>query len=372
MGWTNKAVMKRRAGLGRWGENMVGQIVSWPRRLSVLAAIAAAIFIAAESMTAQAQTSRGPVTLAIGSAAGGGYDQYARLTARFLQRELPGNPTVVPKNMTGAGGIVVLNWTYNSAPRDGTVIASSQGSAIFAPLQGMAGSQYDPRQFNYLISLGDLKNMLIVWHTSPVKSLDDVFNKGMELGNVAGDSSIIPAMLNRLIGTKFKIIAGYPGTNAVSLAVERGEVDGTINLEWGSIKAVRSNWLTEKKIRVLLQITFNPLSEMSDVPSIEKYIKTTEDRDMLQILLAKQDIGRPFMAPPGVAAEIVAEQRRILEKISKDPEFLAEAEKQRLSIDPSPGTELEALVNRIYAIPQSTIDALHREMKLAESGSVER
>ena len=332
----------------------------------------AAVLIAAVSFDAQAQPARGPVTLAIGSAAGGGYDQYARLTARFLQRELPGNPTVVPKNMTGAGGIVVLNWMFNAAPRDGTAIASTQGSAIFAPLQGMTGSQYDPRQFNWLISLGDLKNMLIVWHSSPVVSLDDVFAKGLARGNVAGDSAIIPAMLNRLLGTKFKIIAGYPGTNAVSLAVERGEVDGTINLEWGSLKAVRANWLAEKKIRVLMQITFNPLPEMSDVPSIEKFIKSTEDRDMLRILLAKQDIGRPFLAPPGVAPEIVAEQRRILEKISKDAQFLAEAAGMRLSIDPSPGTELEDLVNRIYAIPQSTIEHLHREMKLAESGVTAR
>jgi tripartite-type tricarboxylate transporter receptor subunit TctC len=335
----------------------------------------AAALLATSSPFAHAQPARAvssPVTLAIGSAAGGGYDQYARLTARFLQRELSGSPTVIPKNMTGAGGILVLNWMYNSAPRDGTAIASTQGSAVFAQLQGMPGAQYDPRQFNWLISLGDLKNMLIVWDTSPVRSVEDVFTKGMVLGNVTGDSSIIPAMLNRLIGTKFKIITGYPGTNAVALAVERGEVDGTINLEWGSLKSTRANWLDEKKIRILMQVTFNPLAEMSDVPSIKKYVKSDEDRDMLQILLAKQDIGRPFLAPPGLAPDIVAEQRRIFEKIAKDPEFLAEAEKQRLSIEPSPGAELDALVKRVYAIPESTIEHLHREMKLAESGIVER
>jgi tripartite-type tricarboxylate transporter receptor subunit TctC len=334
--------------------------------------VALAAVVAAAPVHAQVRAPSGPVTLAIGSAAGGGYDQYARLTARFLQRDLPGNPTVVPKNMTGAGGIVVLNWVYNSAPRDGTAIASTQGSAVFAPLQGMAGAQYDPRQFNWLISLGDLKNMLITWHTSPVHTVEDVFTKGMVLGNVAGDSSVIPAMLNRLIGTKFKIIAGYPGTNAVALAVERSEVDGTMNLEWGSLKSTRADWLAGKKIRILMQVTFNPLKEMAEVPSVVKYIKSDEDRDMLQILLAKQEIGRPFLAPPGVAPEIVAEQRRVLEKIAKDPEFLAEAEKLRLPIDPSPGEELDALVKRVYAIPQTTIDHLRREMKLAESGIVAR
>ena len=345
----------------------MAQHFAW--RTAVASIGVAAIAVAASPAHSQA---RGPVTLAIGSAAGGGYDQYARLTARYLQRELPGNPTVIAKNMTGAGGIVVLNWMYTAAPRDGTAIASTQGSSVFAPLQGMAGAQYDPRGFNWLISLGDLKNILLVRSDSSIKTLKDVFDKGMALGNVAGDSSIIPAMLNRLLGTKFKVITGYPGTNAVALAVERGEVDGTINLEWGSIKSTRANWLEEKKVRLLLQITFNGVPELPDVPTIVKFIKSDEDRDMLQILLAKQDIGRPFLAPPGVAPEIIAEQQRILEKIAKDAEFLSEAEKMRLPVDPTPGRELKALVDRVYAIPQSTIEHLHREMKLAESGIVTR
>lgn len=326
----------------------------------------------ANPANAQGRMGSGPVTLAIGSAAGGGYDQYARLTARYLQRELPGNPTVIAKNVTGAGGIVILNWAYNSAPRDGTVIATTQGSSVFAGLQGMPGAQYDPRNFNWLISLGNLTNMLLVWHTSSVNTIDDVMNKGMALGNVAGDSSIIPAMLNRLIGTKFKIIAGYPGTNAVALAVERGEVDGSINIEWGSLRAVRADWLAENKVRILMQVTFHPVSELKNVPSVNDFIKSDEDRDMLQILLAKQDIGRPFLAPPGVAPEIVAMQRAVLEKISKDSEFLADAEKMQLAIEPTPGQDLDALVKHIYSIPQSTIDKLHIEMKLAESGIVTR
>ena len=288
------------------GQSLARRFV-WP-----LIGAVALVAGASSSGLAQSRAGSGPITLAIGSSAGGGYDQYARLTARYLQRELPGNPTVIAKNVTGAGGIVVLNWTYNSAPRDGTVISSTQGSAVFAGLQGMAGAQYDPRRFNWLISLGNLTNMLIAWHTSPVKTIDDVMNKGMALGNVAGDSSIIPAMLNRLIGTKFKVITGYPGTNAVALAVERGEVEGTINLEWGSLKSTRAEWLADKKIRILMQVTFHPLEEMKNVPSVDDFIRTDEDRDMLQILLAKQDIGRPFLAPPGVAPEIVAMQRSVL------------------------------------------------------------
>jgi tripartite-type tricarboxylate transporter receptor subunit TctC len=345
---------------------------NWLRRSPWLVGLAVLAFGVSPPVCAQEHAGSGPVTLAIGSAAGGGYDQYARLVARYLQRDLPGNPAVIARNVNGAGGIVVLNWAYNSAPRDGTAIVSTQGSSIFAALQGMTGAKYDPRKFNYLINLGDLRNMLIVWHTSPVRTLDDVFDKGMALGNVAGDSSIVPAMLNRLIGTKFKVIAGYPGTSAVALAVERGEVDGTINLEWASLKATRANWLAEKQIRILMQVTFHPVSELKNVPSVDKFVKSDEDRDMLQILLAKQEIGRPFLAPPGVAPTIVADQRRVLQKIVADPEFLAEAQKVKLSIDPSTGEEMEELVDRLYSIPQATIDKLHREMKLAESGIVHR
>jgi tripartite-type tricarboxylate transporter receptor subunit TctC len=327
------------------------------------------ILIAALSNTAHAA---GPITLSIGSAAGGGYDQYGRLTARYLQRELPGNPNVVAKNVTGAGGIMVLNWAYAVAPRDGTQIVTTQGSSVFADILGVKGAQYDPRQFNWLISLGNLTNMLLVWHTSPIMTADDVFKREMVLGNVAGDSAIIPAMLNRLIGTKFKVIAGYPGTNDVALALERGEVEGAINLEWGSIQSTRSEWLKDKKIRILMQVTFHPLNEMKDVPSLGNFGKNGEDRDMLQLLYAKQDIGRPYLAPPGTPASIISIQRAALMKIAKDPDFLVDAAKMQLTVDPTPGEDLDALVKRVYAIPQATIDKLHSEMKLAASGVVER
>jgi tripartite-type tricarboxylate transporter receptor subunit TctC len=336
---------------------------------SVGRSIGAGILIVGMAGVAQAA---GPITLSIGSAAGGGYDQYGRLTARYLQRELPGNPTVIAKNVTGAGGIMVLNWAYAVAPRDGTQIVTTQGSSIFADILGVKGAQYDPRQFNWLISLGNLTNMLLVWHTSPIMTADDVFKREMVLGNVAGDSAIIPAMLNRLIGTKFKIIAGYPGTNDVALAMERGEVEGAINLEWGSIQSTRADWLKDNKIRILMQVTFHPLEEMKDVPSLGDFVKSDEDRDMLQLLYAKQDIGRPYLAPPGTPADIIAVQRTAMMKIARDPDFLADAAKMQLTVDPTPGEDLDALVKRVYAIPQPTIDKLHTEMELAAGGVVER
>lgn len=307
-----------------------------------------------------------PITLAIGSAAGGGSDQYGRLLARHLPRFLPGAPLIIAKNMNGASGILVLNWAYTSAPRDGTAIANPTGSSVMAPLQGMAGAQYDPRKFNWLYSIGNLTNMLVVWHASAFHTLDDVKTKPLLLGNGAGDTATIPAMINRLGGTKFKIISGYPGTNAVSLAMERGEVDGTMNLEWGTLQAVRGDWLREKKIRIPLQVTFRPVAGLPDVPSLNDIITKPDDRAMMEILMAKQDVGRPYIAPPGVAPEIVASQRAAFERTAADSEFLADAAKMNLLVEPTSGADLEALVAKIYATPQAIVDRLHEEMTIAE------
>jgi tripartite-type tricarboxylate transporter receptor subunit TctC len=312
-----------------------------------------------------------PITLAISSEAGGGEDQYARLLARYLQRELPGKPPVVPRTMVGASGVLALNWAYNSAPRDGTVIVTTQGPAVLAPLQGNEGAQFDPRLFGWLGSIGRITNVLIAWHSSPVASLDEVFKTGMVLGNGSSDTAIVPAMMNRMVGTRFKIIAGYAGTNAVALAMERGEVDGTLNLEWGSLRAVRADWLAEKKIRILMQVTFHPVADLPDVPALGTFVRSPEDREILSLLLAKQDIGRPFLTPPGEPPEIVAVQQAAFLKIARDPDFLADADKLRLAVDPTPGPDLAALIARLYAVPRATSDRLRREMERAKS-SIER
>jgi tripartite-type tricarboxylate transporter receptor subunit TctC len=334
---------------------------------AVFGAVLAVIFAAA----ADAQ-SRAPITLAISSEAGGGGDQYARLVARHLQRELPGNPPIIPKNMVGASGVLLMNWGASAAARDGSVILATQGPSVLAPLQGLAGAQYDPRKFSFLLSIGNLTNMLVVWHSAPVVTVEDVRTRGMVLGNGSTETAIIPAMLNRLIGTRFKIIAGYPGTNAVALAMERGEVDGTVNIEWGSLRAVRANWLAEGKIRIPLQVTFHPVPELPGVPSIADFVRDDEQRDMLEILLAKQDIGRPFLSPPGVPPAIVATQRQALARMARDPQFLAEAERLQLSIDPTPGEALAALVDRLYAIPPATIVRLQAEIERARGEILQR
>jgi tripartite-type tricarboxylate transporter receptor subunit TctC len=331
----------------------------------VVGAVALGVQNARAQVPARSGTAA-PITLAIGSAAGGGSDQYGRLLARHLPRFLPGSPLIIAKNMNGASGILVLNWTYTSAPRDGTAIANPTGSSVMAPLQGMAGAQYDPRQFHWLYSIGNLTNMLVVWHASAFHTLDDVMTKPLVLGNGSGDTATIPAMINRLGGTKFKIISGYPGTNAVSLAMERGEVDGTMNLEWGTLQAVRADWMREKKIRIPLQVTFHPVAGLPGVPSLNDIITKPDDRAMMEILMAKQDVGRPYITPPGVAPEIVASQRAAFERVAADSEFLADAAKMNLLVEPTSGADLEALVAKIYATPQAIVDRLQAEMKIAE------
>jgi tripartite-type tricarboxylate transporter receptor subunit TctC len=324
----------------------MGQRFAWRR---TLASIGAAAIVAAAFATAARAQARGPMTLAIGSAAGGGYDQYARLTARYLQRDLPGNPTIVAKNMTGAGGILVLNWMYNSAPRDGTAIASTQGSSVFAPLQGMAGAQYDPREFNWLISLGDLKNMLIAWHTSPVRTIEDVFDKGMALGNVAGDSSIVPAMLNRLLGTKFKIITGYAGGNDINLAMERGEV-GARNNTWSSWKATKPDWLRDKLITVIAQA--GPPATDLKAPSVLDLAKSDEERQLIALIVSGTLMGRPLATTPGTPPERVAALRAAFDATMQDPDFRAETTTAGFEIDPVSGLALQKVVADVLKTPK--------------------
>ncbi len=314
------------------------------------------------------------VKLVIGTGTGGGFTSYARLTAKHLKKHLPGNPTIVVQNMPGAGGVKSLYWLYSAAPKDGSAIATMPSGALFAKIQGLPNIKYVATRFNYLISVDRLRNMLIVWHKTPFKTTKDLFEKQVIIGNSGGTSAMIPAMLNRLIGTKFKVISGYPGTGSIGLAMERGEVDGVINYSWSSITGTKAYWLTGKKIRVLMQVTFNPSTDprVKDVPSISKFVKDKESRAILEILLAKQVVGRAFIAPPGVSAGLVATYRKVLTKIVNDAAFLAEAKKRRLTINPTPGQDIAKFVERIYATPQATIAKMYAEMQAAKKSFVKR
>jgi tripartite-type tricarboxylate transporter receptor subunit TctC len=309
------------------------------------------------------------VHLSVGSSAGGTFDNYARLTARYMEKHLPGKPTFVVQHMPAAGGIKALNWLYSNAPKDGSAIATVPPGAVFAPLQGLPGPMYDATRFTYLISVDRLDNMLTVWHATPFNKAEDVFEKELVIGNTGGSSAITVMMINRLVGTKFKVISGYPGTNEIGMAMERGEVDGTFNYDLAGLKA-QDQWLTDKRIRILMQITFNPVQDqlLEGVPTLGKFVKDKEVKSVLEILFAKQELGRVYMAPPDVPAGIVNTYRTELNNIVKDADYLAQASKMKLSITPTSGDDLDNYVKRIHAAPKAIVERMLAEMKLAEKG----
>lgn len=307
------------------------------------------------------------ITYVVGTGAGGGFDEYGRLAVRYMSKYLPGTPTIVVQNMPGAGGIKSLSWLATAAPRDGSAVASMPAGAVFAPIQGLPGATYDATKFNYLISLDSLANMLIVWHTTPFMNAKDAFEKEIILGNSSGPTQIIPAMFNRLIGTKFKIITGYKGTNEVGLAMERGEVQGSFNWAWTSIVA-KPQMLQEKLIRILMQLTFNPINDprLKNVPSLNDFVKEGVEKDILEILLAQQELGRSIIAPQDVPAGVVKTYRSALMKVANDPNYRADAKKGAMTLNITPGEKVEAYVKRIYSVPKSTIEQMNNEIELAK------
>lgn len=327
--------------------------------------VATAAVLAATPALAQFPGNQ-PLTMIIASGPGGGYDAYGRLAARHVGRYLPGNPSVVPKNMPGAGSIQAANWLYNVAPKDGTAIGILQNGTAYEPLLGNDNAKYDGRKFNWLISLNRLVNVALVWHATPFTSAQDLFEKEVLVGGTgASNPTIMPNVLNNLIGTKFKVINGYSGTTEVMLAMERGELHGLVGTSWDSLKASKPDWVAEKKMRILMQVSFAPHPELEGVASVMEFIKNDEDKKVLELFLARQEYGRPFVAPPGTSAEVVTLWRNAFTKMSTDSAFLADADKMRAEITVNSGDEIAALVNRVYDAPRPIVDRVINELRKA-------
>jgi tripartite-type tricarboxylate transporter receptor subunit TctC len=306
------------------------------------------------------------VTVSIPSDTGGGYDTYGRLVARHLGRFLPGHPSIVPRNQPGAGGIVVANYIYNVAPKDGSAIAIIQGATPFEPLFGNAQVKFDPLQFNWLMSLAEAVNIGIFWHTSSVHTLEDLRTRETLVGSSGGGTTdVYPTLLNNLAGTKFKIIKGYTGTGEVGIAMERGEVEGLIGAELSSLRATKPDWLADKKIRIVVQMVLHKSPQLPDVPSALDLVTNDDDRRVLELLLARQQYGRPFMAPPGMPVDVVADLRSAFQAMVKDPTFLADAQKLHADIVVGTGQDIAALIKKTYATPKPLVDRAITELKKA-------
>jgi len=337
-------------------------------RNAVAAALMALAALGAGAGEAAAQFKAASVSVYIPSGIGGGYDAYARLAARHLGRFLPGNPAMVPKNMTGAGGVVAANYLYNVAPRDGSAIALFMAGAPFEPLFGNTQAKFDPLKFNWLISLNRLVNIAIFWHESPVHTPADFFKDQVLIGSSGGgDSSteVYARLLNNLVGTRFKIISGYTGNGDVMLAMERGEVWGIVGTELSSLRATRPDWIRDRKVRIVAQIGLTNSPDIPDVPQGLDLIKDPDGRQVFEILLARQENGRPFALPPETPADVVATFRQAFASMAKDQAFLADANNLRADIVTTTGEEIAALIAKTYASPRELIERATAEFKKA-------
>ena len=294
------------------------------------------------------------IDLIIGYSSGGTYDLYARLVARHLGRHIPGNPLIVPRNMPGAGSRTAVTWVANIAPRDGTVLATADQSLSLQQAAGDQRIKFDTTKLIYIGNPNVENNTTVTWHASGIKTIEDAKRREVTMGATGGStSSQYPKAMNALLGTKFKIILGYPGGNDINLAMERGEVDGRGSNSWASWKATRPHWLAEKKINILVQIGLKKAPDLPDVPLLMELGTNAEDRALLRLLSASTEIGRPIFTTPGVPAERVAALRAAFDAMLRDKAFLDEAKRLNFDIDAVSGEAMQKLVAEIVGMPKA-------------------
>ena len=297
---------------------------------------------------------RKTVTIYIANTAGGSYDIYGRLIARHLGKHLPGQPTVVASNMPGGGGIVAANYLYDAAPKDGTALAVLIETVGVSQALQDPGVKYDVRKFNWIGRVASSVNIHFQWYTSKVQSIADA--KKIE-STVAGAgpgnlSEIVPHVLNATIGTKFKIISGYPASNEAMIAMERGEVEGAAS-SWAAVKVGKQDWLKDKKIKIILQDTPTRYSELPDVPAMGELGSTPEEKGVLGIYASNGVIGRSLIGAPGIPADVAKALRDGFQAMVKDQEFVDEINKLKIDYDPATAEELTAATNKILDIPDA-------------------
>jgi tripartite-type tricarboxylate transporter receptor subunit TctC len=292
------------------------------------------------------------VSLLIGGGSGGGVDVSGRLFARHVVRHLPGAPTIVAQNHPAGGGIIVYQTLANVAPRDGTAFATFASGPLTLPLLRDQNVNYDVRKFTWLGRMSDDANACHTMAGSKVRTVEDAQKIAINVGatGVTARTATTPLMLNAAIGTKFRVIAGYKGTEGVLLALERGEVEGRC-VSFSSIHVTRPDWIPQKKINLLFQTGLTKHRQYPDLPLASELAKAPESRKLLEFLGQTLAVTNPFALPPEVAADRTALWRKAFDDTVRDPAFLAEAKKLRLNVDPAPGLVVEHLVNAIYATP---------------------
>ena len=307
------------------------------------------------------------ITLLVGSTPGGGYDTYARLIQRYLPRHMPGNPGVIVSNMPGAGSNIAANYIYNVAPKDGTFIGALFGGAPLEPLIGSAPVKHDPSKSQYIVSANNDVYVCVARKDAEVKSFEQALEKELLTG--AGNSSStsdFPAVLNAVLGAKFKLVVGYPGSREIGLAIDKKEVFGACGLAWPSISVTNSGWFggPDSTMRILAQTHVRGHAGLNalGIPNAMSFAKTDEQRAMLELFFSQEVFGRPYVVAPEVPGERVAVLRKAFLETLRDPDLLADAAKASLEVDPVPGDEVAKLVAKVYAAPPGIVARIKKAL----------
>jgi tripartite-type tricarboxylate transporter receptor subunit TctC len=333
---------------------------------AVLLGLCAASAAHAQDQVAQFYKGK-TVTIIVGTSAGGGYDLYARMIARHLGKYVPGNPTIIVNNMPGAASNVAASHIYNVAAKDGTVIGAIFMGAVVEPLFGQkTRATHDPSKFNYIGNANKDVYVCLVRGDAPVKSFAEAMEKELVVGSTAPGASTrdFPELLKNVLGTKFKIVSGYPGSREVNLAVERGEVQGGCGQSWSSVAATYRAWFNEGKVKVLVQEDSSGYPDLNKqgIPLTRDFAKTEEQRQILDLVYSQTTFGRPYVVAPEVPKERVAALRKAFMATMQDSELVAEAQRIDLDAVPIAGEELQAMIAKIYATPKDLLEKARQAM----------
>jgi len=295
------------------------------------------------------------VSLVVGYSAGGGYDAYARLLARYIGNHIPGHPAIVPQQMTGAGSLRAANYIFTVAPKDGSVFGTFSRSMGISPLIDKA--TFDSRKFTWLGSITDDDTLCLTWNTSTVKTWSDFLTKPSTFGGegAGADPDIWALLYKNVFGAKVKLVSGYPGTNDIVLAMERGEVDGLCGMSWSTVKSTHPEWITTHSVNFLVQAALSKEPEIAAVPLLTDLIQNPEQQQITKVLLASQAMARPFAAPPAIPDDRKAALVGAFDDTMTDANFLAEARKLGFEVRPVSAAAIDQLLAEVYATPKDVI-----------------
>jgi tripartite-type tricarboxylate transporter receptor subunit TctC len=295
--------------------------------------------------------------LEIGYPTGGSNDAYGRLLASHLGKHIPGSPTIVPRNMPGAGSFLAVNRVHSTLPKDGTVIGLGAPTLALDEKLGSQGVRFKTAELNWLGRVDSLINIVMMWKTSPVKTIADAQKIESTLsGTGAGSTvSIYPTVLNNVIGTKFKLVMGYRGSNEAMLAMERGEVEGH-STAWSAVKVAKPDWVRDKTVSIIVQFALKRHPELPDVPTAVELARNDDERQVLSAIMNASEVGTAFFTGPGVPPDRLAALRHAFDETVKDPEFLAEAQRIRLGVTPMTGEELQKLVAQVSSLSPALLE----------------